>query len=338
MSLRNSLQIQTLAADLGLPRASDPVRSILRFCENRTNEILGEFPDCHTLTDLLAATANSLRTHFAEVRSDDDLDQVRMGYARDGEKVFAGLHNELADDVYGITVRRTARRPWEQPYVSVIDCRGQKQQRSYFTKWHELGHLLVLTDQLRLCFRRTHVDHDQKDPEEAMVDLVAGTVGFLPSIVRRYAQGMPSIERFEELREQLCPEASLQASTQGFAKAWPTPCLLVRAERGLNRSEQRWLAHPSLGLGGEPVPVLRAVRVTPNDAARKSGLMIFPNMRVPKESVIHRVFNEQHPEPELCVEDLAWWESTGGTKLQQRKVLVQALSVHDGVIGLVRPH
>jgi len=338
MSLRKNLQIQTLASDLGLPNANDPVRSILKFCENRTNEILREFPDCHTLTDLLVATANSLGTRFAEVRSNDDLDTVRMRYAHDGEKVFAGLHDELADDVYGITIKRTARKPWEQPYVSVIDCRGQKQQRSYFTKWHELGHLLVLTDQMRLCFRRTHVDHDQKDPEEAMVDLVAGTVGFLPKMVRRYAHGKPSIERFEELRRQLCPEASQQASTQGFAKAWPTPCLLIRAERSFNRGEKQWLSHPSLGLGGEPVPVLRAVRVTHNDAARRRGLTIFPNMRVPQKSVVHRVFNEQNLEQELGVEDLSWWESSGGTRLQQQRVLVQALNVHDGVIALVRPH
>ena len=338
MSLRRSFRIQTLAADLGIPRANDPVGAILRFCENRTRAILRKFPDCHTLTDLLVATANSLGTQFAEVRSDEELDKVRMRYARGGDQVFAGLHDELSDTVYGITIRRRVRKPWEQPYVSVIDCRGEKQHRSYFTKWHEVGHLLVLTDQMRLCFRRTHVDHDQKDPEEAMIDLIAGALGFLPSIVRQHTQGIPTFEKFEELRERLCPEASQQASIQGFAKAWPTSCLLIRAELGIKRGEERWLSQPSLGLEGEPMPLLRAVRVTPSDAARRSGLTIFPNMRVPRESVIHRVFDGQNPEPQQCVEDLSMWESTGGKRLSGRKALVQAASVHDGVAALVSPY
>ncbi|MDE0125770.1 MAG: hypothetical protein OXN97_14445 [Bryobacterales bacterium] len=337
MSLRRSLKIQTLAADLGLPSAKDPVGAILRFCENRTRSILRGFSDCHTLTDLLAVTADSLGTQFAEVRSDEELDAVRMRYARRGERVFAGLHNELSDSVYGITIRRTARKSWEQPYVSVIDCRGNKRRRSYFTKWHEVGHLLVLTDQMRLCFRRTHVEHDQKDPEEAMVDLIAGHVGFLPLIVRRHAKGVPSFGKFEGLRTRLCPEASREASIQGFAKAWPTPCLLIRAKLGLKRGEQRWLAQPSLGLGGEPEAVLRAVRASPNDAARRSGLRIFPNMQVPDRSVIRRVFKERNPKPRKDVENLSMWQSTGGKRLSQRKVLVQATSRHDGVDALVSP-
>lgn len=338
MSLGRSLQIQTLAADLGLRAADHPVRGILRFCENRAHRVLKKYPDCHTLTDLLIAVADDLGTQFVEIRSADDLERLRMRFAHDGEKVFAGLHNELSENVYGITVRRTVRKPWERPFMSVIDCRGEKQHRSYFTKWHEIGHLLILTDQMRLCFRRTHVHHDQKDPEEQMVDLIAGAVGFLPRIVRQHADGLPTFERFEELRETLCPDASKQASNIGFTNAWPTPCLLIQAKPAFNRNEQEWLAHPSLGLGPEPEPSLRAVNVSLNDGARKSGLMIFRNMRVPGDSVIHRMFDDQNPEARTSVEDLSWWESSEGKRLPQRRIMVQAASLNGEVVALVRPH
>ncbi len=338
MTLRRNLQIQTLAADLGIRGADHPVRAILRFCENRAHHVLKKFPDCNTLEDLLIAVADDLGTQFVEIWSDEDLEQVRKRFVHEGERIFAGLHDELSEDVYGITVRRTARKRWEKPYVSVIDCRGDKQYRSYFTKWHEIGHLLILTDQMRLCFRRTHVHHDKKDPEEQMVDLIAGTVGFLPRIVRLHARGLPTLEKFEELRSVLCPDASKKASNIGFTNAWPTPCLLIQAKPGFNRNEHEWLAHPSLGLGPDPKPVLRAVKVSLNDAARKSGLMVFRNMRVPEASVIHRMYSEQNPEPQTSSEDLSWWESSGGTRLPHGRILVQAVSLNGEVVALVHPN
>src|ERR1035441_6851450 len=93
----------------------------------------------------------------------------------------------------------------ELPFVSVIDCRGEKRFRSYYTKWHELGHLLILTDQMRLTFRRTHFGLEDKDPEEALVDVIAGAFGFLPDIVRPLAKGQPSFDGIEDIRIHLCP-------------------------------------------------------------------------------------------------------------------------------------
>ena len=97
-------------------------------------------------------------------------------------------------EVFGVTFKRLSRKPWELPYVSVIDCRLDKKYRSYYTKWHELGHLLILTDQMRLAFRRTHFGLDDKDPEEALVDVIAGAFGFLPDLIKPVAKGRPSFE------------------------------------------------------------------------------------------------------------------------------------------------
>ena len=67
-----------------------------------------------------------------------------------GEKIFATLEQELSEDVFAITYRRNNGEYWEREFVSVIDSRGSKASRVYFTKWHELAHLLTLIDQLRL--------------------------------------------------------------------------------------------------------------------------------------------------------------------------------------------
>jgi hypothetical protein len=98
------------------------------------------------LSDLLNATAGEVSTVFEEIHSDDDLRQIRLKYVTKGETAFANLEDELsgAKD-YAITIRRMHREPWEPQFVSVIDCRFDKVFRSYFSKWHELAHLLTLT-------------------------------------------------------------------------------------------------------------------------------------------------------------------------------------------------
>ena len=329
MALRHSHEIHTLAADLGIQRPKDPVKAILRYCEKHTLKCLGKFPGCNTLSALLDVMEASLDTKFEEVRNGDELNNLQRRYTREGEMAFAALHEELSDSVYGITFKRTARKRWQRQYVSVIDCRGSKGLRSYFTKWHELGHLLVLTDQRRLVFRRTHAVLEQKDPEEKLVDAIASRVGFLPAVVQTVARGRPSFANFQAIRNQLCPEASWEASVMGFASAWPTPCILIRAQRALKRGEERSSAQPSFEFYEAPRRVLRAVQAKPNDAARRSGLMVFPNMRVPEASVISRVFSGEISAA-WAEEDLSWWESSSRHQPPNVRVRVEAKLLNGG--------
>ena len=335
-ALKNHYKIHTLATDLGIKRSTDPLREIVRFCEKQIRRFLRDFPECATLSQLLDISASKLGTKFEHIRSSDDLEEVRGRYLRQGERAFAGLHDELTRDVLGITFKRLNRKPWELPYVSVIDCRGEKQHRSYYTKWHELGHLLILTDQMRLAFRRTHFGLDEKDPEEALVDVVAGAFGFLPDLIRPLAKGSPSFGRIEEIRMHLCPEASQQAALIGILRAWPTPCLLIQGQMGLRRGERRAVAQGSLGFLDQPKEVLRAVKVTQNDAARDCNLTIFPNMRIPPCSVISRVHHGVDEDLQ-AVEDLSWWESSDGSRLPTERVFVQARKGWDGVRAIVTP-
>jgi hypothetical protein len=123
----------------------------------------------------------------------------------EGEKIFAGLDKELSEDVFAITYRRNNRETWEPEFVSVIDARGAKALRAYFTKWHELAHLLTLTDQLRLSFRRTHIAKDFNSPEEALMELIAGHFGFYGPMIKPHISGAISFDAIETLRQKALP-------------------------------------------------------------------------------------------------------------------------------------
>lgn len=334
--LNSSVQVWKLARDLGLKPDTDPVREVLRFCEERIAGFLKKLPGTTTLSELLDVVAASVGTTFEVVRSQDDLEHVKRAYLDRGERIFANLDHELTDEVFGVTFRLSRREPWERHYVSVIDCRGDKAARGFFTKWHEVGHLLVLTDQLRLSFRRTHSSEHQKDAEESLIDVIAGRFGFHAPLIRPFATGQISFQKIEDLRARLCPEASWEASVNGIVAAWPSPCILVRAELALRRAEERTKGQGTFSFGSAPSPVFRAVRVSPNDAARAMGLQIHPRMRVPVQSVISRVFAGTTA-PDHAEEDLSWWEASGGTVLPACPILVEARSVWSGVEALIQP-
>jgi hypothetical protein len=104
----------------------------------------------------------------------------------------------------------------------------------------------------------------------------------------------------------------------------------------LKRGERRDLAQGTLGFQEKPKEMLRAVQVTPNDAAREANFVIFPNMRIPELSIINRVFAGDAADGQAA-EDLSWWESSDGSRLPSAKVLVQVRSSWDGVRALITP-
>lgn len=333
--LKSNLQIARLAADLGLRRSENPVAAIVDFCNKRVHGFLKEFRSID-LAELLSAAAAKLETLFIEIHDDSDLERVRREYVAQGEVAFVTLGDQLGPDVYAITFKRTHPREGDRRFVSVIDCRGSKASRCYFSKWHELAHLLTLTQQARLKFCRTHAEPETKDPEEALMDVIAGEIGFFPELVRPHATGQISFERISELRDRLCPAASQQASLIGFVKAWPTPCVLVEARLGLRDHERRGLSQNSFDFRDPPTAVLRAIHVTSNTAAENAGVLIPRNMRIPARSVIARVLTDGLTSLE-AEEDLAWWESSGGRALEARALTVKARRRWDAAEALIVP-
>lgn len=334
--LRSTARIRSLAIELGLSAYADPLRAILHHCERQVRAVLEEFPHCTTPAQLLDALANKLGTRFEVVRTDAELRVLQKRYIEQGEKGFVRLEEELSrPDVYGITIRLKQREMWEPDFVSIIDCRGDKAYKENYTKWHEIGHLLTLSDDTRTKFRRTH-GADAQDPEEALVELIAGKFAFWSEMIRLHVTGPASFDLIEEIHQKVCPEASRQSALIGIVKAWPDPLLLVRAELGLRRSEARAMQQGKFDFQDAPQPALRAVHVTPSDSAKERGFAIHQNMRVPERSAIYRLF-EAGAGSEEAAEDLCSWESSDGSKLPPAIVRVSARYGWGGVDALIEP-
>lgn len=315
-------QIHTLASDLGLQTSARPCQRILQFVEARVKKIAKTF-SCKTLNDLLLAVANEVGTVFREIHADADLELIRDEYVSKGELIFANLANDLSrSDDFAITIKVHPQQPWEPRFVSIVDCRGDKRFRTYFTKWHELAHLLTLTPQMRLVFRRSHSRENSNDPEEKLMDVIASSVGFLPAFLPKNVRGELSFEGILEIRNEFCPNASAQAAMIGIVKAFPSPCILVQAELALKKDEA--LANSQFGLGFQvrPKPSLRAVHATVNTAAREAGIQFFSNWRVPETSVIADVFSKGGCSE--ADENLDWWSASSGRRLDSHPVRVKA--------------
>jgi hypothetical protein len=334
--LDSKIKIWTLASDLGLPKSEKPSRAILAFVICRVRTIAKTF-SCGNLNDLLISVAGAVDTVFEEIHTADDLRKVQAKYVKKGETGFANLEADLSGSKdFGITIRRMHRESWEPQFVSVIDCRGEKVFRSYFTKWHELAHLLTLTAQMRLEFRRSHSQLANHDPEERLMDIIAGELGFLPDFLPGDMREDVSFGAIERIRQECCPTASRQAAIIGIVKGLPKPCILLSAQLALRKSEASGLHQMVLDVGlSEPVPVLRAVHVTVNQAAQEEGIQVHKQWRVPKESVIARVFaSGEYAE---ATEDLSWWTTSGGSGLKKCPVLVKARKGWDAVEALIIP-
>ncbi len=104
----------------------------------------------------------------------------------------------------------------------------------------------------------------------------------------------------------------------------------------LRKQESADLSQLDLGIGETtPTPVLRAVHFTVNEAAREIGIQFHKNWRVPARSVIARVFaNGGHSE---SAEDLSWWVTSSGGRLDPCPVMVKARKTWDSVQALLVP-
>ena len=336
MDRLHSQKIWDIANALRLLPNGSPTDAILAYCVERAEAMLADFPDCATPSDLLEIMAATLGTSFEVVSSDDELLALQKRYVQSGEYGFVNLAKDLHGDVYGVTYRKMAARTGERPFVSVIDCRGDKALRAYFTKWHEIGHLLILTDQQRTTYKRTHARGTSKDPEETLVDVIAGHMGFLPQFLVPEIGSDVTFAEVDRIKGKLCPEASLLASAIAYAKHHHQPCVLIEAKLALKKDEESDLLQGSFGFYEPPTPKLRVQVVVPSEYSKEHGLYIPKNYRVPEASIIHRV-HDGLQECGVASECLSLWETSDGKRLATLPVQVEARKSFDAVLALISP-
>lgn len=338
--LEHAREVAELAKQLGLGTGPDPVAAVLSHCRSRIDRWVAEDGPVRTAADLERVVAARLQLVLEDVYTDDDFARIKAKYAT-GQRdfVFAAMRTKFDggdNPTYGALVKRkNVPANAADRYVAVIDCRGAKRQRRFFTRWHEIAHRLT-TDSDEPEYRSEH------DPIERLMDEIAGHVGFYgplfdPVFLR--AGGGRSLLTFGVVRaviQEGFPDASFQATLNACTRRTPTPVMYVEATLAHKKEERRRNRTPSLFGDAPPPGQLRAVTVQANDAARSEGFVIPQNMRVPERSVIHRLFTGDDVADGVAREDMDWWESQGKQQ-PGRAVAVEAMKVSDRVIAIIQP-
>jgi hypothetical protein len=327
-----------LARELGL--RGDPVEAVVRFCEEKIGCWAADFGAVESVASLEQLVAGHLQLVFEEVCSDDDLERIIAKYVAQGEYVFATLRDELGPTTFGLTIMRKHWGPESgDKYVAVIDCRGDKASRRFFTRWHEIAHLLVLEKELATLVRRS-----SHDPIERLMDEIAGRIGFYepifgPVFTREHRQTPLEFKTVEAIRVAYCDKASFQSTLFACHRRMNTPVVYVEAEMKYKADEERRLRSKQRKLFQDDPPVakLRVGLAVPNSAAVERDFRVMPNMRVPESSVIHKLHSDAGAEQASGRENLGSWEFSNGNSLPDCEVWVDARKAGERVIAIVQP-
>lgn len=315
-----------LADELGAPVRDHPIARILAHAQGIIDAVRRGRVTAR-LSTLLDAVADKLGMRFEVVSTDEELRSLQERYAADGETGFIALALGLADpECYGGTIGLLHPRRGIK-FVSVIDARGAKRHRTYFTKCHEVGHILLATQQQLLAFRRTH--ETKHHPEELLVDRVASLLGFYRPLLQPYFVTPLSFDLVQSVIEDLCPEASWESAVRGVVGSWPHPAVWLRAELLLKRREED--GRSQAGFGFLP-PAAAKLRISDAPAVSDGwpvGVKFIKQVRVPPGSVIASVF--EGGIPAVATEDLASWD-VSGTRFPSLPVRVMARRVAPGIV------
>jgi hypothetical protein len=87
----------------------------------------------------------------------------------------------IKGDTEGLLIDNPKPGKGGRDYLVIVDARGPRKARAYFTAWHELAHLLLYPRKQAVFegFRRAPTPEAKlKDPVESAVDHIAGLLAF----------------------------------------------------------------------------------------------------------------------------------------------------------------
>lgn len=332
-----------LAHELGLSGRGNPLEAVVGHCLDRIGCWLTSDGPVSTIGELESVVAQRLHMVFEEVETDEALDSVIRKYVKFGEGVFTYLKHDLDGDTFGATYRRD-KVPLDAPdrLVVIIDCRGDKGPRRFFTRWHEIAHFLVEPEGKEV---ESPVRRASDSPLERLMDEIAAHAGFYEPIFGpifdREMAGHPRLtfQVADTVRRRFCATASFQSTLFACLRRLTTPVVYVEASVAHKAEHEREIRQGGQWLFEEtrPEAQLRAVQVVPNAAAQKAKLFIAPKMRIPGSSVIHRLFDDKSGGEDLGQENLSTWEYSKGKRLADQAVWIEAKKIKDQVIALVQP-
>jgi hypothetical protein len=335
-----------LARDLGLSNRGDCLAHVRDFAFQRVDQTIEEAPiEVENLPVLQQLIAQAYRVKLEYIREDADIDRIVEKFPDFHPHLGRRLHVEFVEgSTEGITLERDEWDPIRFRFLAVVDARGERSSRAYFTGWHEITHLVLHPEQLPFPnFRRSPVRAEiRKDPLESVVDYVAGRLAFharfFGPVLRREiaADQRLTFRSIDAAAAVATPGASLLAAAMGSLEHVSYPVQLATVEVRLKKSEERMLSLPQgvlpLAVPG-PAPQLRVSALVSNRHVSASGLAIHPNIRVPARSVLAEAFDSDVTLSAL--EDQGWWETSARGALGKLPIHVEAIRRGRFVYGLI---
>lgn len=328
MDLTRHPKLKQLARNLHIPDSGDCLRELRDHALASVRRMLRDW-SVETIEDLRVLVADKLSVKIEYIHGDDDVDRLGGEYGQ----VMAGFRQLLRaeflkGDTEGLLVDNPKPGRGGRDYLVVVDARGPRKMRAYFTAWHELAHLLLYPRRQAVFegFRRTPSPEVRlKDPVESAVDHIAGLLAFWEPLfkpaLQNAARGVLSFDAIALASAEVAPGASLQSACLAAVRTWERPVAFVTAE----------VSCKSDGTS----PSLRVQSIVANDMARDIGCSVRRQMRVPLTSAISKAFNDALGQRHSGLENQADWEVSGHGPLTPLAWHIEAVRRGPLVYGLL---
>lgn len=297
-------------------------RAIVAECRRQADCRCDAIDPMLTPVERLAVLADSASVLFEIARTNEELDEMAARYARLGELGFLARRERFDGELLAAILRRNSPAQGERTFVALVDARGDKGAREFFSQAHEVAHP-VLEPQLAFNFRdETKV----RDAWEKLVDQVGAEMVFSgtswANAIGLALQNSPglTVAAVADLRSKMASTASLTTIALAAADQANRPILVAWA--GCEGSKR------------DPTPILRLLRPAPNAVAVADGIThIHRKRRVPDSSPIARSYRSRSDE--VGFEDLGDWRDSTGVALPTQRVWTAARAMGERVFAIM---
>jgi len=325
---RRHPKLRQLARNLHIPDTGDCLGELRKHAMATVRRMLKDWP-VETLDDLRRLVADKLSVKIELLFADADVERLAEKYGHVVGHFRRILRAEfLKSDTEGLLIDNPRPGKGGRDYLVIVDARGPRKVRAYFTVWHELAHLLLYPPKQLVLegFRRTPTaDVKLKDPVESVVDNIAGLLAFWeplfkPALLEAAGSSL-SFEAVERVSSSVAPDASLYSACVAAIRAWEEPALFVTGAVSTKRDGT--------------APALRLQAVVPNEAAHDLRSDLRKQMRVPPTSALWRGFHDETGRRHYSDEDQSAWEVSGRGSLPPLRWHVEAVRRGQFVYGLL---
>ena len=321
-------KLRQLARNLRIPDNGDCLRALCDHAIATVRQMLTEW-SVDTIEELRMLVADRLSVKLEFLDSDDDIERLASTYGHVMTHFCRILRLEfLKSDTEGLLIDNPKPSKAGRDYLAIIDARGPRKMRAYFTAWHELAHLLLYPPRQLVLdgFRRTPGQNaKRKDPVESAVDHVAGLLAFWEPLfapaLRVAADDELTFDAIERATKEVAPGASLYAASFAAIRSWPGPAAFLTAEVASKKDGS--------------APSLCVQTIIHNDRARNFECRVRKNMRVPTMSVLHRALDDPSSSSQSAQENQSWWEVSDFGPLPDLRWQVHAARQGQVVYGLL---